>query len=83
MSIIDFTLSRLDGGTGGGDEDEDESAAVFCDLNADPELFAGPEGHCQSDTYRKMRDATGGRWERHCPKTNALWLRSADVPRGG
>jgi serine/threonine-protein kinase haspin len=22
-----------------------------------------------------MRDATGGRWERHCPKTNALWLR--------
>ena len=75
VSIIDFTLSRLDGGDGGGDEDEDESAAVFCDLNADPELFAGPEGHCQSDTYRKMRDATGGRWERHCPKTNALWLR--------
>jgi serine/threonine-protein kinase haspin len=75
VSIIDFTLSRLDGRDGGGDEDEDESAAVFCDLNADPELFAGPEGHCQSDTYRKMRDATGGRWERHCPKTNALWLR--------
>ncbi|EEH59019.1 uncharacterized protein MICPUCDRAFT_62429 [Micromonas pusilla CCMP1545] len=47
---------------------------AFCDLGQDPELFEGPSGHCQSDTYRRMRKATKGRWEEHCPKTNALWL---------
>ena len=38
MTLIDFTLSRLvtrDGTT------------AFCDLEADPELFAGPKGDCQ------------------------------------
>ena len=67
VNIIDFTLSRLD--MGDGKED-----VAFCDLEADPELFEGPAGHCQSDTYRRMRKATKGMWERHCPKTNALWL---------
>ena len=67
VNIIDFTLSRLD--MGDGKED-----VAFCDLEADPELFEGPAGHCQSDTYRRMRKATKGTWERHCPKTNALWL---------
>lgn len=47
---------------------------AFCDLGADPELFTGPAGHCQSDTYRRMKKATRGKWERHCPKTNTLWL---------
>ena len=70
VSIIDFTLSRLDVG-GGGSKKAD---VAFCDLEADPELFRGPEGHCQSETYRRMRKATKGRWERRCPKTNALWL---------
>ena len=67
VNIIDFTLSRLDMGDGKKD-------VAFCDLEADPELFEGPAGHCQSDTYRRMRKATKGMWERHCPKTNSLWL---------
>ena len=51
-----------------------QAPSVFCDLNADPELFKGPEGHCQSETYRRMAAATGGDWSRHAPETNALWL---------
>ena len=66
VNVIDFTLSRLDLDSRGD--------VAFCDLGQDPELFEGPSGHCQSDTYRRMRKATKGRWEEHCPKTNALWL---------
>ncbi|CEF98084.1 Domain of unknown function DUF3635 [Ostreococcus tauri] len=64
VAIIDFTLSRLT--TGEGD--------VFCDLNADPELFTGPKGHCQSETYRRMKRVTKGKWSTYNPKTNALWI---------
>ena len=85
VSVIDFTLSRLDARTDrptSGDATRDgregakgsEEHSVFCDLNADPELFKGPEGHCQSETYRRMAAATGGDWSRHAPETNALWL---------
>jgi Haspin like kinase domain len=38
MTLIDFTLSRLDTPSGG---------AAFCDLSADPEIFQGPKGDCQ------------------------------------
>lgn len=38
VTLIDFTLSRLT--LPGG-------AVAFCDLSADPELFAGPKGDCQ------------------------------------
>ncbi len=38
VTLIDFTLSRL---TMPG------AAVAFCDLSADPELFAGPKGDCQ------------------------------------
>ena len=64
VTIIDFTLSRL----------TTEDGDAFCDLNADPELFAGPKGHCQSETYRRMKRVTKGKWNKYCPKTNALWL---------
>lgn len=72
VNIIDFTLSRLDLGDKANNKSKDDVA--FCDLSADPELFMGPAGHCQSDTYRRMKKATRGKWERHFPKTNALWL---------
>ena len=48
VSIIDFTLSRLDVG-GGGSKKAD---VAFCDLEADPELFRG-----QRDTARARRAA--------------------------
>ncbi|KAM3219345.1 serine/threonine-protein kinase haspin [Capsicum annuum] len=93
VSIIDFTLSRINTGvhpfcfslqnlalglirdsypriyiliTG-----ED---ILFLDLSSDPELFEGPKGDKQFDTYRKMRDVTGEFWEGSFPKTNVLWL---------
>jgi len=64
-SLIDFTLSRLQAGSG---------EIAFCDLSADPELFQGPKGDIQADTYRRMRKATRGDWQEHRPKTNALWV---------
>lgn len=64
VTIIDFTLSRL----------ATENGDAFCDLNADPELFTGPKGHCQSETYRRMKRVTKGKWNKYNPKTNALWL---------
>ncbi|KAL6495024.1 hypothetical protein OROGR_030943 [Orobanche gracilis] len=64
MSIIDFTLARINTG-------ED---ILFLDLSSDPELFEGPKGDKQADTYRKMRDVTDECWEGSFPKTNVLWL---------
>ncbi|KAG8369024.1 hypothetical protein BUALT_Bualt15G0107200 [Buddleja alternifolia] len=64
ISIIDFTLSRINTG-------ED---ILFLDLSSDPELFEGPKGDKQADTYRKMRDVTDECWEGSFPKTNVLWL---------
>lgn len=80
VSVIDFTLSRLDMPPGHDHPDDTTGDAnvanvpVFCDLDADPELFKGPEGHCQSETYRRMAAATRGDWSKHAPETNALWL---------
>ncbi|KAK9161842.1 hypothetical protein Syun_008183 [Stephania yunnanensis] len=64
VSIIDFTLSRINTG----------EAIHFLDLSRDPELFEGPKGDRQAETYRKMREATEEYWEGSFPKTNVLWL---------
>ncbi|KAI3946822.1 hypothetical protein MKW98_003385 [Papaver atlanticum] len=64
ISIIDFTLSRINTG----------EAIHYLDLSNDPDLFKGPKGCKQSETYRKMREVTEECWEGSFPKTNVLWL---------
>ncbi|KAF3793275.1 Serine/threonine-protein kinase haspin [Nymphaea thermarum] len=64
ISIIDFTLSRMNNG----------NSILFMDLASDPALFEGPKGDKQSETYRKMLEVTHGCWEESFPKTNVLWL---------
>ncbi|CAN6469630.1 unnamed protein product [Victoria cruziana] len=64
ISIIDFTLSRMNSG----------NSILFMDLSSDPALFEGPKGDKQSETYRKMLEVTHGCWEESFPKTNVLWL---------
>lgn len=64
ISIIDFTLSRINTG----------EAIHYLDQSNDPELFKGPRGCKQSETYRKMREVTEECWEGSFPKTNVIWL---------
>ncbi|XP_030457147.1 serine/threonine-protein kinase haspin homolog isoform X2 [Syzygium oleosum] len=64
ISIIDFTLSRINTG----------QDILFLDLSSDPYLFKGPKGDKQSETYRKMKEVTEDYWEGSFPKTNVLWL---------
>ncbi|WVZ04839.1 hypothetical protein V8G54_018185 [Vigna mungo] len=64
ISIIDFTLSRINTG----------DRILYLDLSSDPDLFKGPKGDKQSETYRKMKEVTEDWWEGSCPKTNVLWL---------
>ncbi|XP_020267486.1 serine/threonine-protein kinase haspin homolog [Asparagus officinalis] len=64
ISIIDFTLSRINTG----------EAILFLDLSADPSLFEGPKRDKQSETYRKMKEVTEDCWEDSFPRTNVLWL---------
>ncbi|KAG5391052.1 hypothetical protein IGI04_032593 [Brassica rapa subsp. trilocularis] len=64
ISIIDFTLSRINTG----------EKILFLDLSADPYLFKGPKGDKQSETYRKMKAVTKDSWEGHFARTNVLWL---------
>lgn len=64
-TLIDFTLSRLAAAQG---------AVAFCDLSADPELFAGPRGDPQAEAYRRMKKLTRGDWQAYTPATNAAWL---------
>ncbi|KAJ4825306.1 hypothetical protein Tsubulata_046577, partial [Turnera subulata] len=64
ISIIDFTLSRINTG-------ED---ILYLDLSSDPYLFKGPKGDRQADTYRKMKEVTGDFWNGSFPRTNVLWL---------
>lgn len=64
ISIIDFTLSRINTG-------ED---ILYLDLSLDQELFEVRKGDIQSVTYRKMQKLTGDCWEDSFPKTNVLWL---------
>ncbi|XP_022720153.1 serine/threonine-protein kinase haspin homolog [Durio zibethinus] len=64
VSIIDFTLSRINTG----------ESIFFLDLSMDPYLFKGPKGDKQSETYRKMKEVTEDYWEGSFPRTNVLWL---------
>ncbi|CAN6219667.1 unnamed protein product [Urochloa humidicola] len=64
VSIIDFTLSRINTGT----------AILFLDLSADPALFQGKKGDKQAETYRRMKDITQEHWEGSFPRTNVVWL---------
>ncbi|KAL9248215.1 hypothetical protein vseg_021563 [Gypsophila vaccaria] len=64
VSIIDFTLSRINTG----------NTILYMNLSLDPELFEGPKGDKQSETYRKMREVTDDCWDASVPKTNVLWL---------
>ncbi|RLM84332.1 hypothetical protein C2845_PM04G29210 [Panicum miliaceum] len=64
VSIIDFTLSRINTGT----------AILFLDLSADPALFQGKKGDKQAETYRRMKEITQEHWEGSFPKTNVVWL---------
>ncbi|KAK4794806.1 hypothetical protein SAY86_012800 [Trapa natans] len=64
VSIIDFTLSRINTG----------KDILFLDLSTDPDLFRGPKGDRQSETYRMMKKVTGDYWEGSFPRTNVLWL---------
>ncbi|GMN44113.1 hypothetical protein TIFTF001_013304 [Ficus carica] len=64
VSIIDFTLSRINTG----------DDILFLDLSSDPYLFKGPVGDKQSETYRKMKEVTEDCWEESFPRTNVLWL---------
>ncbi|EEF50024.1 Serine/threonine-protein kinase Haspin, putative [Ricinus communis] len=64
ISIIDFTLSRINTGEN----------ILFLDLSSDPYLFKGPKGDRQAETYRKMKEVTEDCWEGSFPRTNVLWL---------
>ncbi|KAG2695929.1 hypothetical protein I3843_07G034600 [Carya illinoinensis] len=64
ISIIDFTLSRINTG----------EEILFLDLSSDPDLFNGPKGDRQSETYRKMKEVTDDCWDGSFPRTNVLWL---------
>ncbi|CAA7037065.1 unnamed protein product [Microthlaspi erraticum] len=64
ISIIDFTLSRINTG----------EKILFLDLTSDPYLFKGPKGDKQSETYRKMKAVTKDYWEGSFARTNVLWL---------
>ncbi|KAG1655770.1 hypothetical protein FOA52_008477 [Chlamydomonas sp. UWO 241] len=64
-SLIDFSASRLIAADG---------TLAFCDLSQDPEIFEGPKGQIQFDTYRYMAALTGGDWATPTPGTNCLWM---------
>ncbi|CAN1161679.1 Serine/threonine-protein kinase haspin homolog [Linum perenne] len=64
VSVIDFTLSRINTG----------HDILFFDMSSDPYLFKGPKGDKQAETYRKMKEVTNDSWERSHPRTNVLWL---------
>ncbi|KAK9844834.1 hypothetical protein WJX74_007444 [Apatococcus lobatus] len=65
VTLIDFTLSRLDAAP---------DKIAFSDLSTDPELFQGPKGDPQAETYRRMQAATKGKWQDFTPATNCHWV---------
>jgi serine/threonine-protein kinase haspin len=69
VTLIDFSLSRLRPRGAGGRP----LPVAFSDLEADPEMFAGPK-EVQFETYRKMRKAVKQDWAAFQPATNCLWL---------
>ena len=66
-SIIDFSLSRL----------SKDGFVIHQDLAHDEDLFNGT-GDYQFEIYRKMKEETGNKWERFCPKTTHFL---ASLPR--
>ncbi len=65
VTIIDYTASRLTTCDGG---------VAFCDMTQDPEVFTGPQGEVQYDTYRDMRDVLRDDWRTSNLATNCLWI---------
>ncbi|EDV26318.1 uncharacterized protein TRIADDRAFT_63724 [Trichoplax adhaerens] len=63
VSIIDFTLSRL----------EQDGCISFFNLSKDDELFKG-EGDYQFEIYRMMREKNENEWKSFHAKTNVYWL---------
>ncbi|XP_062575539.1 uncharacterized protein LOC134237467 [Saccostrea cucullata] len=63
VSIIDFTLSRLD----------KDGCTIFTDLSTDESLFEGT-GDYQFDIYRKMRELNKNDWKGFHAQTNVFWL---------
>ncbi|CAG9858940.1 unnamed protein product [Phyllotreta striolata] len=63
VSIIDFTLSRIDC----------NGVTIYNDLSADPGLFAA-HGDYQFDVYRLMQKANRNNWTSFEPFTNVLWM---------
>jgi serine/threonine-protein kinase haspin len=70
VTLIDFTLSRMTPRDRAGTM----APIAFCNLEDDPDIFAGPKGECQFETYRRMRRAVRADWAAYAPRTNALWL---------
>ncbi|GAA6022924.1 hypothetical protein JCM10207_006866 [Rhodosporidiobolus poonsookiae] len=71
-TLIDFTLSSVEIGAGGGKG----KGKVLFDAFEDECVFKG-EGDYQFDIYRSMRalvEQEGGGWEASHLKTNVLWL---------
>ena len=64
VTLIDFTLSRLDTGAG---------TVAFCDLSADPDLFKGPKNDCQASNSLLLDAA--GRAATHTPEPPAVQRR--------
>ncbi|XP_026280322.1 uncharacterized protein LOC113207823 [Frankliniella occidentalis] len=65
VSIIDFTLSRIN--------DPCSGRPVYFDLAGDDTLFTA-QGDYQFDIYRLMKEYCGNKWETFTPKTNVAWL---------
>ncbi|XP_061180046.1 uncharacterized protein LOC133188581 [Saccostrea echinata] len=63
VSIIDFTLSRLD----------KDGCTIYTDLSTDESLFEGT-GDYQFDIYRKMRELNKNDWKAFHAQTNVFWL---------
>ena len=65
VTLIDFTLSRLE---------LEDGSILFNDLEQDIEIFKGPKGMSQCDTYRAMRKSLKKKWDSSCMETNRQWI---------
>ena len=63
VSIIDFTLSRIQG----------DEFVVYTDLCKERDLFKG-QGDIQFNVYRDMKEHNDNDWESFKPYTNVLWI---------
>jgi serine/threonine-protein kinase haspin len=77
VTLIDFTLSRLAKQRRASSSPRED--IIYFDLSTDPEIFNGPEGDLQADTYRQMQTELlninrESPWSCYLPRTNAIWL---------